>query len=236
MNRFALLTASVSLLAATLAPTARADQWDKRTILTVNEPIQVPGQVMQPGKYVFKLLDSPSNRHIVQIFNGDGTHLITTILAIPIYRLEVTGKTQFSFWETAPGQPKALRAWFYPGDNFGQEFAYPKTAAVSIASVTNSPVPTTTAQDQSQMTTAEVGTVNENSQETAAPEPQPQEVAQSTPPPSAPTPEPEQEADRVQTPPSAPDTLPHTASDVPLIGLSGMISLFGFLALRLARS
>jgi len=234
MNRFALVIASASLLAAALAPAARADQWDKRTILTVNEPIQVPGQVMEPGKYVMKLLDSPSNRHVVQIFNGNGTHLIATILAIPNYRLEPTGKSQFIFWETAPGQPKALRAWFYPGDNFGQEFVYPKTAAVSIASV--APVPTTAAEDQSHTTTAEVGTVNENSQEKAVPEPEPQEVAQSTPPPSAPTPEPAQEADRLQTPPPAPDTLPHTASAVPLIGLAGMISLLGFIALRLARS
>src|SRR5271165_1287393 len=134
MNRFALAIASIGLLGAALAPTARADEWNKRTILTVNEPIQVPGEVMQPGKYVMKLLDSPSNRHIVQIFTEDETHLITTILAIPNYRLEPTGKTQFSFWETPPGQPKALRAWFYPGDNFGQEFVYSKLMTVSTAS------------------------------------------------------------------------------------------------------
>jgi len=236
MNRFALAIASIGLLGAALAPTARADEWNKRTILTVNEPIQVPGEVMQPGKYVMKLLDSPSNRHIVQIFTEDETHLITTILAIPNYRLEPTGKTQFSFWETPPGQPKALRAWFYPGDNFGQEFVYPKTTAVSIASVTHMSVPTTTALDQSQMTTAQVNTVNENGEEKSMPEPQPQqEVAQSTPPPSTPAPAPEPEADRQQTPP-APDTLPHTSSPMPLIGLVGLISLFGYFALRLARS
>ena len=71
MNRLMLAIASAGILGAALAPTARADQWDKRTILTVNEPIQVPGQVLQPGKYVMKLLDSPSNRHIVQIFNAE---------------------------------------------------------------------------------------------------------------------------------------------------------------------
>jgi hypothetical protein len=235
MNRFALAIASVGLLGISLAPTARADEWNKRTILTVNEPIQVPGQVMEPGKYVMKLLDSPSNRHIVQIFNEDETHLITTILAIPNYRLEPTGKTQFSFWETPPGQPKALRAWFYPGDNFGQEFAYPKTMAVSIATATHSYVPTTTAETQTQMTTAQVGTVNENGEEKAMPEQQ-QEVAQSTPPPSAPAAEPAPEADRLQTPPPASDTLPHTSSPMPLIGLAGMLSLLGYVALRLARS
>ena len=120
----------------TLVPSAMADQWNKRTILTVNEPIQVPGKVLQPGKYVMKLMDSPSNRHIVQIFNEREDQLQTTILAIPNYRLQPTGNTEFQWWETPAGQPRAMRAWFYPGDNFGQEFAYPKTEAVAIAAAT----------------------------------------------------------------------------------------------------
>ncbi len=134
MKNFALTIASVGLLAGVaLAPAARADEWNKRTILTINESIQVPNKVLPPGTYVMKLLDSPSNRHIVQIFDKNEQHLETTVLAIPNYRLEPTGKTQFQFWETPPGQPKALRAWFYPGDNFGQEFAYPKSEAMQIA-------------------------------------------------------------------------------------------------------
>jgi hypothetical protein len=35
-----------------------------------------------------------------------------------------------------------MRAWFYRGDNFGQEFAYPKTISLQIAKVANAPVPT----------------------------------------------------------------------------------------------
>ena len=247
MSRVAFAIASVGLLGAVLAPTARADQWDKRTILTVNEPIQVPGQVMPPGKYVMKLLDSPANRHIVQIFNEGDRHLVATVLAIPNYRLEPTSKTQFSFWETPAGHPKALRAWFYPGDNFGQEFAYSKTEAASIAAVTNSAVPTTAAQQPSEMTTTQVGTVKENGEAKAVTEPAPQEqVAQNTPAP-APVPEPqaepetpaaprESQADGAPTAPvAAPDTLPHTATTLPGIGLVGLISLCGFVSLRLAR-
>lgn len=234
MSRLMLAIACAGILGAALAPTARADEWDKRTLLTVNEPIQVPGQALQPGKYVMKLLDSPANRHIVQIFNADETHLITTILAIPNYRLEPTGKTQFSFWETPPGQPKALRAWFYPGDNFGQEFAYPKTEAVSIAASTHTPVPTTSATQQSEMSTAQVGTVNENGEEKPVQEAPPQ-VAQSTPPPQ-PAPE-EPQAERQQTPPPpAPESLPHTASTLPWAGLAGLIFVSASLVLRLARS
>src|ERR1700687_4362355 len=156
MNRLVLALASVGVLGIALAPTARADEWNKKTIMTVSESIQVPNKVLPAGKYVMKLLDSPSDRHIVQIFNADETHLETTILAIPNYRLEPTGKTVFSFWETPPGQPKAMRAWFYPGDNFGQEFAYPKSTAVQIAAAAHASVPTTEVLEQKEMATASV--------------------------------------------------------------------------------
>lgn len=233
MNRLALAIASIGLLGAALAPTVRADEWNKKTIMTVNESIQVPNKVLPPGKYVMKLLDSPSNRHIVQIFNADETHLETTVLAIPNYRLEPTGKTVFTFWETPPGQPKALRAWFYPGDNFGQEFAYPKSEAVSIAAAAHTTVPTTYAENESQLTTARVGTVNEQGQEQPMPE-QPQQTAQATPPP-APEPTPAPVAEPAATPAPTPQSLPHTASPLPLIGLAGLLSLGAFFALRLAR-
>src|ERR1035438_8745643 len=103
MKQLVLAVASIGLLGVAIAPSARADEWNKKTILTVNETIQVPNKVLPPGTYVIKLLDSPSNRHVVQIFDGDETHLLTTILAIPNYRLQPTGKTVFVFWEPPPG-------------------------------------------------------------------------------------------------------------------------------------
>jgi hypothetical protein len=116
----------LAILAGLAAVPARADSWDKKTILTVNEPIQVRDTLLQPGQYVFKLLDSASDRHIVQIFNADQSQIVQTLIAIPNYRLEPTGDSRFAMWETPPGTARALRAWFYPGDNFGQEFRYPK--------------------------------------------------------------------------------------------------------------
>src|SRR5208282_5926968 len=184
MTRFVVAVASVGLLGVALASSARADEWNKKTVMTVSEPFQVPNKVLPAGTYVIKLLDSPSDRHIVQIFNADETQLQTTILAIPNYRIQPTGKTVVSFWETPPGQPKALRAWFYPGDNFGQEFAYPKSAAVQIAAVSHQPVPTTEATQPAELPQAEVTQT----------QPEPQQVAENTPPPppqeAAPAPEP----------------------------------------------
>jgi hypothetical protein len=222
MTRLVFAMASVGMLGVALSSSARADEWNKKTVLTVSEPIQVPNQVLPPGTYVIKLLDSPSDRHIVQIFNKDENHLFTTILAIPNYRIQPTGKTVFTFWETPPGQPKALRAWFYPGDNFGQEFAYPKSAAVQIAAVAHQPVPTTEAVQAAELPQAEVTQTQPEPQQEAqnTPPPAPQEVAQAPEPTPAPAPAPE---------------LPKTASPYPLIGLAGIFSLGLFALIRAFR-
>ena len=225
MKRFLLAVASIGLLGIGLTPRARADLWNKKTIMTVNETIQVPNKVLSPGTYVFKLLDSLSDRHIVQIFNADETEIQTTILAIPNYRLEPTGDTVFSFWEMPPGQPRALRAWFYPGDNFGQEFAYPKTEAVTIAAVSHAEVPTTEAETPAEMATAPIAEV-------------PGPVAEVPQPPApAPAPAPVVTLPEVarEIPPAAPE-LPKTASPYPLVGLAGMLSLLIYGVLRVVRT
>ena len=82
---------------------------------------------------MFKLLDSPSDRHIVQIFKRTRTKIYATILAIPNYRLKPTDKTVITFNEGSAGKPEAIRAWFYPGANWGEEFVYPKAKAVELA-------------------------------------------------------------------------------------------------------
>jgi hypothetical protein len=117
--------AVVGLAASSLFPVAaRADEWNKETTLTFSAPVEVPGRVLPAGKYVFKLADSDSDRNIVQIFNADQTRLITTILGIPDYRLEPTGKTDVTFEERSAGAPEAIHSWFYPGDNAGVDFIY----------------------------------------------------------------------------------------------------------------
>src|SRR5580765_3678742 len=134
---------SITLLCMMLSGTASAQTWNKRTSVTFNGPVEIPGvgaQVLPAGTYVFRLLDSAADRHIVQVFNKDESHLYATILAIPNYRLRATDKTVMTFAERAAGDPQAIRAWFYPGDNSGQEFVYPKKRAVELAKVTNQPV------------------------------------------------------------------------------------------------
>ena len=131
----------LSLGMLVFSPGAKADDWNKKTVVTFSQPIEIPGGIILPaGTYVFKLLDSLSDRHIVQVFNEDQTHVYATILAIPNYRLQVTDKTVMTFGESAVGLPQAIRAWFYPGANSGEEFVYPKRRAVELAKITNLPI------------------------------------------------------------------------------------------------
>ena len=142
MNRVAILIVlTVGVFGALLAPGVRADEWDKKTVVTFNEPIQVPGTVLPAGTYVFKLADSEGDRNIVQIFNSDETQLITTVLAIPDYRETPSDKTIVTFEERPSGEPEALQSWFYPGDNYGQQFVYPKQKATQLAQANSKPVP-----------------------------------------------------------------------------------------------
>lgn len=191
---------------------ATADTWNKLTTVTFSVPVQLPGMTLPAGTYVFKLLDSPSDRHIVQVFNEDQDHLYTTILAIPNYRLTPTGETVLNFHEAAPAKPQALRAWFYPGDNFGQEFVYPTAEATELAAVTHETVPA------AEIKPAE--TPQQLVQEPVTPVAPPEkEIAEAPPAPVAEAP-----VAPPITPAPVPE-LPKTASPVPLAGLLGLASL-----------
>ena len=118
-----LATFGFVLFTITLAPFAKADEWNKKTVITTHQAIQIQGKVLEPGQYVMKLLDSPSDRHILQIYDVYETKLEMTILASPAYRLEPAGDTRFTFSEMETGRAPALRTWFYPGDSSGLEFS-----------------------------------------------------------------------------------------------------------------
>jgi LPXTG-motif cell wall-anchored protein len=218
----------------------KADAWNKKTIVTFSQPVEVPGGVvLPPSTYVFKLLDSASNRHIVQIFNEDQTHIYATILAIPNYRLRVTGKTVITFTERAAGEPQAIRAWFYPGDNFGQEFVYRKSRAVELAKQTNSTIHAMPSELESEIhkptkmlneEPEEPEVALKQSQGTAVnPAEKEVEIAQAVEqPPVKTTPTPQEETADA---PARMEQLPQTASQLPFWGLIGLLSLGAGLAL-----
>ena len=137
IRRGAVAALCTLLLCATLIPGARADQWDKKTVVTFNDSVQIPGQVLAPGTYVFKLANSMANRHIVQIWNDDESQLVATILTIPNIRFERPNETIIELGERPVGEPMAVKVWFYPGSTTGEEFVYSHYSTDTVNSAYN---------------------------------------------------------------------------------------------------
>jgi len=225
----ATVACGLALMGIALSSTAKADEWNKKTVITFSGPVEIPGvhlkgwAVLPAGTYVFKILDSQSDRHIVQIFNKDETIVYATILAIPNYRLKATSKTVMTFRERPAGEPEALRAWFYPGANWGEEFVYPKARAMVLAKAANAPVLFT-----KNDTVVEVAEPIQSADHVAV-------VELKAAPVMAATPAGEEVAltEAVTLPPDnaamAP-VLPHTAGTLPLFALFGLLALGGAVA------
>jgi hypothetical protein len=209
-----------------MVPRAAADEWDQKTILTFNAPVEIPGRVLEPGTYVFKLLASQSDRNIVQVFSQDEKHIYGTFLTVPDQRLELADKTIITFAERPGDSPEAIKAWFYPGQLYGHDFVYPKQKALELAKANDEPV---LAMSES----VAMPVITDDA---------PQLEAITTAPLVAETPEEEEieieelfvvtettESDEVELPAE----LPQTASTIPLTGAFGLISLgiAGFLAI-----
>jgi hypothetical protein len=225
----------IALLGAVISPDGKADDWNNKTVMTFSGPVEIPGVhltgwgVLPAGTYVFKLLDSKSDRHIVQIFSQDEKTVYATILAIPNYRLKATSKTVITFSERPAGEPEALRAWFYPGKNWGDEFVYPKARAMELAKITNVPVlftPTDMPIEVAEpIKTVDAPVVVEMQRAPImAIQPTGEQVelaaVVTAPPLEAPTPMP------------IAQTLPATGSTLPLIGMIGLTAFAGALCLR----
>jgi len=143
MKRISLLpTVAITVALASLAPlNLRADDYDKKTIVTFDQPTEVPGIVLPPGKYVIKLLNSSSNRHIAEIFNERMDHLYALTFTVAAAKVEQKSKTVMTFYEGPQGRARAIRKWFWPGDTDGQEFVYPKYQASEIGTWSKQKVP-----------------------------------------------------------------------------------------------
>jgi hypothetical protein len=227
----------VALLGAMFSASARADDRDKKTTLTFSAPVEIPPvyitgmRVLPAGTYVFKLMNSSSNRHIVQVFNKEQTKIIATILAIPNYRLVPTGDTVITFKEGVRGRPEAIRAWFYPGADWGEEFVYPNAKALELAKATNEPVLALRSEVTAEVAKPEEAAVATELERVPVmavkPSGEEVELAQVI--------QSERSTPAIAT--SAPtqlaeNKLPATASSLPLIALCGLLALGGALTIR----
>ena len=211
-----------------------ADDWDKATKITVNQPFEIPGMVLPAGTYMVRLVDIAAERHVVRFLSEDESKVYATLIAIPNFRLEPTDATSMTFYESEVGRPRALHEWFYPGHQFGVEFVYPESNSTAIAP---QPAKVSEAPKEAALTPArtkpEPAAITEQTNQpvaqfqpavTAAKEQQPVQIAQAnTQPKAAAT----SAAATVATQKQAPKKLPKTASSLPLLIVLGLFSLAG---------
>jgi len=149
----------VSLLAAGLmsfgyfAKPAAADDFNKAITFHFSYPVEVPGQILVPGAYVFQLAEPRPPVYsltAVQIFSKDlkgREYLVDTAMAIPAYYKESEAQPTklpekpIIIYEERPGNaPQAVGKWFYPGQGRGWQFVYPKRERLA-SYVPKAPIP-----------------------------------------------------------------------------------------------
>lgn len=230
------------VLVGLVAGVATADSLDERTYFTFNRPISLPGVTLPAGKYLFRIVNPTNQNDVVQVLSADGHKSYAMLFSIPDERPDATSGPEVRFLETGPDTPSAIKAWWYPGRTTGWEFIYPKRQARLLAKGNPTPVLTTRAETASpaETHTTALSRLDANGKETAVtaankPSPKPatgeQVVGEVAPPEltiaeaNAPSPAAARRA-----------RLPQTASDLPLVGLIGLLALAAAGGLRLWRT
>jgi hypothetical protein len=207
----------LTVLCLIATPKAKADDFDRKSLVTFSAPVEVGGsgaQILPAGTYIFKIINSGVNNHVVQISSQDETHVFTLIMAMPNFRLKATSKTVMTFAERPVGQPEALKAWFYPGREWGEQFVYARPRAIQLAAESNEAVLSTPAV----IVAAPVEVLTAAPVEAVTPKGETVETAQVV------------EAPPAVAAPVEVASLPKTASNLGLIGILGLMLLgSGFL-------
>lgn len=238
MIRTKLFTACALAFVVSLAGTSAAAQEpvNQLTYFTFSAPFELPGgKTLPAGKYVFRVMDSPSNRHIIHVMSEDQREMHATLMAIPAQRMEAAEEPEVRFMEAEANAPPAIRTWWYPGRTIGHEFIYPKDHARRLAARQSEGVLTTTedATTDDQMRSADLSRLGADGREAEVTAEMTGENARAQ---QTPAPSPERDTTRTADAAAPARTeLPRTASPLPLFALLGLGSLLGAGALRLRR-
>jgi len=237
----------IAVLSFVFVPRVSASDMDQKTIVTFNEPVEIPGKVLTPGTYTFKVLDVAGTRDVVQVLDKNEMQVYATFIALPATIDKPSEKPFIRFAERPTGSPAAIEAWFYPGRTDGHEFVYPRKRASELAKANNQNVASMPNNMASNITELSKSTTQPSANDTN----QPSVVAMKNTPVDQVTPE-DNDVEYAEVtivtlaPPAAGSmmqsdishassrhTLPKTASDLPLLALFGALSVAAGLILRL---
>ena len=245
--RFVKVLCCAAVLTAMTAPlaTAQTTQWSKKTFLTFSGPVQVPGKTLAAGTYTFQVADLAADRHVIQILDKDGANIITTVMTVESKTTSTPEKNIVMFSERPVGASPAVKIWYYTGNQFGNEFVYPRTQAIAIAKSSHATVLASKddSTDESAMKTADITRIDENGNEVAdngsqansaanivaRNEPAPEPAQTSAPAASVGT------SGQEATAPARRKSLPRTGSNLVFFELLSGLALAGYLGTRKVR-
>jgi LPXTG-motif cell wall-anchored protein len=207
---------SAGLLMAQGTPVQRT------TKLNISEPTEIAGTILEPGSYMIRVHDVTNGKVQVQVTDETQTKVFATVTAMRMRRnldtnQQQTDQTEFTY-TSVNGHP-ALSTWFYPGDEWGEQFASGKATWIAQSDAG------TVTQTRTETKATEVATAP-----APAPTPAPARVVENNPP----APEPAEVAPAPMTR-TAPAQLPRTGSSLPLLGLIGLGALGTAAALHIGR-
>jgi hypothetical protein len=206
----------------------------------VSEPTLIPGTTLQPGNYSIKIVDHLQDRYLVNV-NGMDSKSHALFIAVPSKSIRKAGHPGAISWNSAANGKTALRGFDFGKSGTTLEFVYPKDDAVSLATANGTPVlavdPASEGKapqlnqlsnDDMQMVTLWTLTpervggeakISANKYQAAAP------AADST-----------QQVAKAESRPPVAKAMPHTASDLPLILLAGLLSALAAVGLHMRRA
>ena len=219
------------LLGLGFAPQASAQiTLGEQAFFTLTEPMDVGGTILQAGDYQIKTVPAQSNRNVLQVWSGDQTKLITTLLTVPHHegnQVEQIPESRYLYYPASDGHIRALRTWFDGNtpDSGGHDIVYPKQRAMELAALAKEPVvaipddvkvaeyetaPLVVVTPEKEVKPYEVATVKEEAPMKKAAVVEPIKVAEVR---------------------SEHERLPQTASNIPMYAGLGLLSLLGALGL-----
>lgn len=143
LTRLLLMSALVVVFGVISGPSAVA-QLPESSFLNVVEPLDVGGTILQPGKYVIRVLPGNQNRNLLQVTNEDYSKIFTTVLSIPhaIGANEEQTNTEYVLYPAVAGVPRALRTWYAVDSTSkgGHDIVYPERRALELAPLVKEPV------------------------------------------------------------------------------------------------
>jgi LPXTG-motif cell wall-anchored protein len=216
------LAALILCLGVSALAFAQGGAVQRDTKLAVSEPTQVGPILLDPGSYTLRVHDFKGGKVQVTVIRDSDQKTMGTATAMRARRnldtnQQADNQTQFTY--TSFNGHVAVDTWYYPGDEWGEQFLYGKetiAANTGDVTVTQTPAPT-----------ASTSTMAESRPPAPAPAPAMEERHEMTTTEAAPAP----------APAPAPEarTLPKTASSTPLVGLLGALSLAAAAAVRFGR-